>query len=138
MVSDYGFSDEIRYYSVFLPDLVSRLRKFFEPRKEVKIVILFGSVLRASAIRDVDVAVYMVPRPSHRELLELGTELELALGIPVDLVPLDELPPGMRYKVLTEGLPILIRDKLLFEDLILWSLGEELDLRFHYGNEYSM
>jgi predicted nucleotidyltransferase len=62
----------------------------------VELAVVFGSFLDGKEFRDVDVAVYSEGLDLE-DLLKLGAELEL--GVPVDLVPLDQL----RWALLIEG-----------------------------------
>jgi hypothetical protein len=41
------------------------------------------------------------------KLLELGARLELELNISVDLVPLEELPPSFKLRILREGIVVV-------------------------------
>ena len=83
-----------------------------EPR--VAYAIAFGSAARgaAGAHSDLDVAVGLADgaRLTAREVGALAARLEAAAGVPVDLVLLDEAPPGLAYRVFRDGRVILARD----------------------------
>jgi hypothetical protein len=59
-------------------------------------------MLRRDFIRDID------------EIPKLGAELEEYLGLPVDLIPLNETPPKFKVKILIKCLPIIIRNRSLY------------------------
>jgi len=65
----------------------------------------------------------------------MGIELEELLNVPVDLIPLNEAPPHLKYKILTEGKPLIIRDNELYTNLVKEALGElqdtEIKLRIY-------
>ena len=113
-----------RYYSLEEKEkeaVLSRVRVVLE-RRGVGLAILFGSFLEGEAFRDVDVAVYSEGLDLD-ELLKLGVELELELGMPVDLVPLDQLPPKFRLEVLRRGL-IVVEKPGVYEHLYMRSQDE--------------
>ncbi len=80
-------------------------------------VYLFGSIARGTdkPSSDVDVAV-LFDRPPERRLngprFELEGELESALGRPVDLIVLNDVPPDLGIRVLREGRPLLEHDRV--------------------------
>lgn len=89
-----------------------------EPRVEVASAYLFGSVAERRTHResDVDVAVLLV-REAHRSpaerfdaRLRLTSRLAARLKRPVDVVVLNDAPPGLGRHVATRGLRILSRD----------------------------
>ncbi len=121
--------DAIRCYEVGLGSVAARLRGYFERRRGVTIAVLFGSVLRHRLVRDVDVAVYLEEGLGIDRLLEMADEVERLLGVPADVVPLAELPPGFRLRVLDEGIPLVVRNKGLYTELYKEALGELEDLR---------
>ena len=123
---------KITYYRVEKQKIVNTLKKELSELEEVKVAILFGSILRDSHVRDIDVAVYTVPKFTLKRLLLLASKLEEKLNIPVDLVPLDELSPKMQYNILCNGEPIIVRDKMLYEGLIAQALGQIHDMKIKY------
>jgi len=121
--------DEIRYYSFSEEDrrrLIERLRLLLEGR--VRLAYLFGGITRRRRVRDVDVAVYATPPFSLERLLSVGAELEIALGVPVDLVQLQDLDPSFRLRVLRSGIPVIL-DKPLHYRLISQAISEIEDIK---------
>jgi predicted nucleotidyltransferase len=89
------------------------------------LVYLYGSLLRRSTIRDVDLAVYATPPLTFQELLRLGNYLELNLSLPIDLAPLHALPPPMRLQILRFGVQLLPnQDSQLLYNLIVQAYSE--------------
>ena len=70
-----------------------------------------------------------MPSLEFREALRLASALELQLRVPIDLVQLCDLGPGFRLKILLHGLPLVIRDELLYHRLIWASFSELQDFR---------
>jgi predicted nucleotidyltransferase len=89
-----------------------------QPRIEVASAYVFGSVAEGRAHResDVDAAVLLVrgahPSASDRfdARLRLTTRLGDRLRRPVDLVILNDVPPGLGRRIVTHGLRVLCRD----------------------------
>ena len=128
LVTVMGY-DEIRYYSFSEEDrrrLIERLGLLLEGR--VRLAYLFGGITRRRRVRDVDVAVYATPPFSLERLLLVGAELEIALGVPVDLVQLQDLDPSFRLRVLRSGIPVIL-DKPLHYRLISQAISEIEDIK---------
>jgi predicted nucleotidyltransferase len=97
-----------RYNPGVESSLTNPIRDVLGARPDVVAVYLFGSTARGTAgiSSDVDVAVLFDPPPlrqlnSARFVIE--GELERALGVPVDLVVLNDAPVDLRIRVLREG-----------------------------------
>lgn len=92
------------------------LRTFFETEApEVAAAYLFGSVARgrSRATSDVDVGV-LLTRPPAATLadlpLDLETDLERRLGVPVQVVVLNRAPADLVHRVLRDGKLLVDRD----------------------------
>jgi predicted nucleotidyltransferase len=122
--------DSIIYYTLDEEEkerLVEKLKSLLA-NERVALAYLFGSVTRRSRVRDIDLAVYTIPLLSFREFLRLGTRVELKLGIPIDLVQLQDMNPAFRLKILRHGLPLII-DRQLHHRLISQSFSELMDFK---------
>jgi predicted nucleotidyltransferase len=60
---------------------------------------------------------------TFQDLLKLGVDLELELGLPVDVAPLDQLPPRFRLNVLLRGI-VLLEKPGLYERLYMQTQDE--------------
>ena len=71
-------------------------------------VRVFGSVARGEDTleSDVDILVDLSPRSSLVTLGRLERELNEALGVPVDVVPADDLRPAVRAEAEQEAIPL--------------------------------
>ncbi|ADI31969.1 nucleotidyltransferase domain-containing protein [Staphylothermus hellenicus] len=125
--------EEIRYFKICLEDVVEKLREYFASREDVLIAILFGSALRRNIVRDIDIAVYLA-RKSLNKILRMGWELEEILKTPVDIVPLEQLPPKLKLKILLRGKPIIIRSPSTYTEILKTSIGELEDLKTIYSH----
>ena len=80
---------------------------------DVQVAYLFGSEARGSAgpLSDVDVAVLLAGTPAPRRRLQLLADVQAVVGRRrADLVLLNDAPPAVAYRVVTEGRPVLVRD----------------------------
>ena len=63
------------------------------------------------------------------EICKLIVELEDLTGIPIDLVPLDEAPPELLQKIITQGIIITVKDARLPSELTKKALAEIMDTK---------
>ncbi len=112
-----------RYYEVDVREVAGEIREELESRERIRLAVLFGSILRRRFVRDVDVAVYAAPRLDLPEILELEGGLEGAVGVPVDLTPLERAAPEVRLVALYDGL-LLVQRGIARSDLIKAALEE--------------
>lgn len=93
---------------------VAALRAVLEAAPEVVVAYLFGSQATGTAgpASDVDVAVLTSGALPPARRLELTADLQDAVpGRRVDLVVLDDAPPALGYRVLRDGIALLVRDE---------------------------
>ena len=95
--------------------MIDAMAAALEADPRIAYAVVFGSGAKGTAHpeSDVDVAIGVVgARPL--ELIDLGAlaaRLEAIAGRRVDLVLLDEAPPGLAYRVFRDGRTIVARDK---------------------------
>jgi uncharacterized protein len=97
-------------------DVESRIADLLRTRGDVVAAYLFGSTARGQsrAGSDVDIAVLFEPPPVHTldgPRLSLEGALERDLGVPVDLVVLNDAPVDVRARVLRDGRLLVDRDR---------------------------
>ncbi|MBS7636093.1 nucleotidyltransferase domain-containing protein [Candidatus Bathyarchaeota archaeon] len=118
----------MRHYKYYKVDaegkglIIEKTRTVVE-REGVPLAILFGSFVELDAFRDVDVAVYLKSLELNH-LFRLVCRLEEELGLPVDVVPLNTIPPKFRQHILLKGKVILEKHLGLYEALIMQTLDE--------------
>ena len=95
--------------------------------------LVFGSSVKGTAHPGSDVDVAIGVRGTCRlDLIELGelrSKLEAAAGRPVDLILLEEAPPGLAYRVFRDGRMILARDERALNARRARAILEYLDFR---------
>lgn len=113
--------------------MIETIRRALEPDPRIAYALVFGSTARgtARARSDVDVALGLVTgvRLSALDVGELASRLEAAAGRPVDLVLLDEAPPGLAYRVFRDGQVIFARDRRAMSERKARAILEYLDFR---------
>ncbi len=96
---------------------IERLRSVLaEAPAQVAAAYVFGSVARgtASPVSDVDLGVLLTQAPASTlegRLLDYEAELERQLGVPVQVVIVNDAPPDLAHRVLRDGVIILERDR---------------------------
>ena len=102
--------------------VLTKLRACLDPREEILEAYVFGSAAtgQAQAHSDIDIAVYLLDRPSASAFgyeADLASALMRELGSDgVDVVVLNEAPPLLYHRVLRDGVRILSREYLGHHD----------------------
>ena len=82
---------------------------------QVAFALVFGSRARgtAHAASDIDVALDFARgrRPGAYEIGAIVSRLEAAAGQSVDVIVLDDAPPGLAYRVFRDGVTVFVRDR---------------------------
>jgi len=108
----------INYYEVELEKVKEAVKEVLEKYDYILIAVIFGSVLRRRIVRDVDIGIITSRTLAFRELTEIASQLEEKLSVEIDIVPLEEAPPLLRYKALSEGLIVINRDPKKYHYLL--------------------
>jgi predicted nucleotidyltransferase len=124
----------VEYFELDLARVLETVKEVLEGFEWVEVAVVFGSILRRSTVRDVDVGIIAVKPLTLEELNEIASKLEEALGVNVDVVPLDEVPPLLRFKALTEGVRVVNRNPLRLHYMISEAFMELMDLRIVSGS----
>jgi predicted nucleotidyltransferase len=118
------FEERFRYYRFSKNEkeiLLKKIKEFLS-RYDIDLAIVFGSFVEGNIFRDIDIAIYSYAMDIDK-LLRIGSELELELGIPVDIVPLDQLNPIFRLKILRKGL-VVVEKPGVFEYFFMLTCDE--------------
>jgi len=114
-----------------MPPLIERLRIVLENDRRIAYALIFGSIAtgKAFAHSDLDVAIGVTSGLDTMALGELASRLEAAGGRPVDLVLLEEAPPGLAYRIFRDGRTIVSRDRKALTRRRARAILEYLDFR---------
>jgi len=109
------------------------LRRVLSDDPRVAYALVFGSRARGSAgpESDVDIAIALTKgtRLSALELGKLVAQLEEVAAKPIDLVLLDEAPPGLAFRVFRDGRPLFVRDESALIERKVRAVLEYLDFQ---------
>jgi predicted nucleotidyltransferase len=112
---------------------IERLRTVLDADPRIAYAVAFGSSATGSAhaSSDLDVAIGLIDGRDLDvfALGELTASLEAAAGRPVDLILLDEAPPGLAYRVFRDGHAIVARDPRALARRRARAILEYLDFR---------
>jgi predicted nucleotidyltransferase len=106
--------DHIQYYKLSQKakaSLIAKLKTLLNKEKQVQQAWLFGSFTRRDSVRDIDVAIQSEPELTFTEYLYLNAQIELELGIPVDLVDIAKVPASLKENILKKGTQIKTQQK---------------------------
>ena len=95
--------DKIQFYHLRKNEIIKKLKETLAKEKRIQLATIFGSITRRNNIRDIDICIHSAPTLNFQELLNLNAQIELDLGIPVDLVELTALSPSFRVNILKNG-----------------------------------
>jgi predicted nucleotidyltransferase len=126
-------SSAYRYFERNKEEVLKKLRLILNSEEEVLLAIVFGSFVELNSYRDVDVAIYAKSKDLEY-IAKLSAKLELGLGIPVDVVPLDEISSKFRYNVLVNGIIVVEKISGIYEALLNQTLDELIDLERAFQN----
>ena len=91
--------------------LIERMLAVLRTRPNVRLAVLFGSTARGTHREDSDVDLLVRVGADWMDRVEAGAALELALGRPVQLVPIETAPALLLADVLRDGRVLADRDR---------------------------
>lgn len=106
-------------------NLIQKLKKYFESKREIAFAFLFGSYARGNTnkLSDVDIAVYFYPKKRHpieyeEEIFydnedDIWAEIEQILKKEVELLVLNRAPADVSATAI-RGIPLAINDWSLY------------------------
>ena len=101
--------DHIQYYKIGKKQkeaIITKLKAHLSNQKEVTLAWLFGSITRRDSVRDLDLAFHAEPEMNFKDFLELNAQIELELGMPVDMVEIANAPQKLKEKIFASGILI--------------------------------
>lgn len=110
--------------------IIENIKNIILENEKILIAIIFGSILERNKIRDIDIAIYSIPNLNIEDLLALSDKIEEIVNIPIDVIPLTEIMPYMRYKIMTKGMRIIVKDKKLFNEVRNVAFSEFQEMKY--------
>jgi predicted nucleotidyltransferase len=124
----------VKYFEVELSRVIDVVKSVLERFDWIEIAVVFGSSLRRRVVRDVDIGIVAGKPIGLEELNEVASELEKVLRVSVDVVPLDEAPPLLRFKALSEGIRAINRNPLRLHYMLSEAFMEVMDMKLAVQN----
>jgi len=114
--------------------MIDRLKAVLDADPRIAYALIFGSAATGRVVRadsDVDVAIGLAEGAglTPLEIGALVARLEEAAGRPIDLVLLDEAPPGLAYRVFRDGRPMTVRSEAALKARFVRAVLEYLDFK---------
>ena len=101
--------DKIQYYRLGQKQkasIIAKLKTPLDKEEQGQEAWVFGSFTRHDSVRDINVAISTEQELPFREYLNLNAQIELELGIPVDLVEITKAPKSLKETILKNGTKI--------------------------------
>lgn len=119
---------------------ITALKKYFQERQDVSIAFLFGSYAtgRTGVHSDWDIAIYFKSAFDHLEWEEerfypqetqIWQDIEKIVGNEVDLIILNRISSSLVFNILNKGVPLVIKDRSVYLDLLNITSYEATDFR---------
>ena len=121
-----------KYYHGNKTALIEKIKSLLNKEKDILLAIIFGSFVDLNSFRDIDLAIYSTKK-DFNYYTQLSAKLELQLKLPIDVIPLNELSPIFRRKILSKGIITIERIPGLYEAL-LNQANDEITLQ-NYSNK---
>ena len=95
------------------------------------LAVLFGSFVEDRPFRDIDIMVAMEGGrpPTPGEVGHLAQLLENATGKKVDVIGIDVPSILLRAEIAKKGIPIIMKDRALWDDFRFYAWIDEMDFR---------
>ena len=109
--------DKIVWYKITEKEkqcIIDKIQTLLAKENTVKLAWLFGSITRRESVRDIDIAIYSEPELPFKEFLNLNAQIELELGLPVDMVEITKVPKTLQENIFTND--ILIKGTKSFQN----------------------
>lgn len=131
---------------------IKALKNYFSDKEEVVAAFLFGSQAKgiAGKISDWDIAVYFkTQEPGRVEWEETGRDypqedqiwddlIDMLKTDNVDLVVLNRAPSNIAASAISEGIPLVIKDRGIFLDFALLTMRQAEDYRNFVDSYYEI
>jgi predicted nucleotidyltransferase len=100
-------------------EIRKKIKDFFDSKREIHFVYLFGSIVSKNVFRDIDIAIYMDTMPDLITQGKLQATLDNIFEYKMDLVILNDLPdknPTFAHEIMTKGELLLNKDPGIHTD----------------------
>ena len=124
---------EFKYFDLPIEDrnnITCLLKRRLQEESGVLLAYLHGGFLKGRQFRDIDIALWIKDEDrAWYYSVNLSAELEIEMGMPVDVQVMNRAPLPLRHEVLTNGKLIISRDDGLRTRLLDETLRQYIDLK---------
>lgn len=101
-------------------EIIEKIKDYLYAREDIAIAYLFGSFDTDdfNSSSDIDIAVVPFGDLTYSECLQVNSELEDLLNIPIDLNNMNSLPEYIQIQILIANRQLFCKDDLLEEKLL--------------------
>ncbi len=127
--------NKYKYYKLTTKEkeeITQGIRRILVEDGRVLLALIYGSFIELDCFRDIDLAIY-IPKYDLKTIFSIANKIEEEIGIPVDVIPIQEVDSKQKLHILRNGLILLEQVPGLYEALIMQAL-DELALISKYGN----
>ncbi|MCS7365684.1 MAG: nucleotidyltransferase domain-containing protein [archaeon GB-1867-035] len=121
-------SERFKFHTLTLNEkkaIIKKLKEMLSGYKEIVLALIYGSILKNTPLRDIDVAIYIYGDIDFLDYkFKLDKKLTEKSGYPVDVKILNNAPPWFILEVLETGKVLINRNTLLIEKLYSKALDE--------------
>lgn len=115
---------------ISIADKIERLKEYFSARPDISMAFVFGSYAKGQQISgsDFDIAVYFVSGGKAVEWEEekyypgeeeIWSDVEKIVGIDTDLLVLNRVSSTVAFAAISEGMPIIIKNRSMYLRFLL-------------------
>lgn len=118
-------------------EILNKLNEYFAKRMEVALAFVFGSRAKgmARAVSDWDIAVYFNPkkyaeletREEYEGESQIWSDVNNIVKQDVDFLVMNRARPSLVFQILNTGIPLAIKDRKLYTELLLKTHYEAVD-----------
>jgi len=125
----------IQTIPVVKDNAITRIEEFVSSDPTVCFAMVFGSYVntRHRKAKDIDIAMYFYTAPEGLDLLNLINGLSNLTGREVDLVVLNSASAFLRHQVMKTGIPLIIKDKVIFQHFREKTISDYDEYKFVSG-----
>ncbi len=124
---------------------MAKLKDYFTRRDEVVMAFVFGSRAKGMArvVSDWDIAAYFAPK-EYGELetgydyageSEIWSDVDKIVGQDTDFLVMNRARPSLVFTILNTAIPLVIKDRRLYTDLLLKTHYEAFDF-WQFAKEF--
>lgn len=117
-----------------LHDIKNKILSVINQYPMLELCFIFGSFAKGRITKDsdIDIAVASEKKIDYELIAEIETKLDAILHCDIDLIDLQAVSGMILKKAISKGIPVMIKDKQLYADIIKRMLYNQADMMPYY------